>query len=269
LEVFVMPRVKVNDIQMYYEMKGKGFPLVMIAGLGGNVKSRDPCLVEGLSEEFKLVMFDNGDAGRTDTSEREYTMKTFADDTAGLMNALGISKAHVLGGSMGGMIAQELVLNHPEKVAKLVLLSTSCGGSKSVPSSEEVSSLLNAGTGISSRQEFDRLFLPTVLTPEFAKEHPDFVDSLFQRASKYPISLDCYMRQLNAVRNFHTYERLQQIKVPTLILHGKRDILVPPENGLILSKAIPNARLVCFEKSAHALAEDMDEVIHTITEFLL
>ena len=119
-----MPKVKVNDIQIYYEVKGKGFPLVMINGLSDNLTCWDPRLIEALSKKFKLVMFDNRDVGRTDTSEREHPMKTFADDTAGLMKALAISKAHILGISMGGMIAQELVLNHPEKVAKLVLCST-------------------------------------------------------------------------------------------------------------------------------------------------
>ena len=119
-----MPKVKVNDIQIYYEVKGDGFPVVMINGLSDNLDCWDPRLIEALSKKFKLVLFDNRDAGRTDVSEREYTMKLFADDTVCLMNALGISKAHVLGISMGGMIAQELVLNYPEKVAKLVLCST-------------------------------------------------------------------------------------------------------------------------------------------------
>jgi len=123
-----MPKVKVDDIQIYYEVRGEGFPLVMIQGLSDNLDCWDPRLVEELSRKYKLVMFDNRGAGRTDISYREYTMKLFADDTAGLMDALGISKAHVLGLSMGGMIAQELVLNYPEKVAKLVLCSTGSRG---------------------------------------------------------------------------------------------------------------------------------------------
>jgi len=264
-----MPKVKVNDIQICYEVKGKGFPLVMITGLGGNLNGWDPRLVEGLSKEFELVMFDNRGAGRTDISDKEYTIKLFADDTAGLMNVLGISRAHILGLSMGGMIAQELVLNHSEKVAKLVLCSTFCGGSKGVQCSKEVASILTAGTSASSKEEWSRMVLPIVLTQDFAKEHPDFVDSLFQRASKYPISLAAYMRQLNAIGNLDTYGRLQQIKVPTFILHGRQDVLIPPENGSILAEAIPNAKLVYFDKSAHMLAEEMKEVINVLTEFLL
>jgi pimeloyl-ACP methyl ester carboxylesterase len=120
-----MPKVKVDDIQMHYEVKGRGFPLVMIMGMMRTMETWDPRLVEGLSKHFKLVLFDNRGVGRTDICKGDYTIRRFADDTAGLMNALGISKAHVLGISMGGMTAQELALNYPEKVSKLVLCSTS------------------------------------------------------------------------------------------------------------------------------------------------
>ena len=122
-----MPKIKVNDIQMFYEVHGEGFPLIMIMGFTGNTSWWDPRWIQTLSEKFKVIAFDNRGAGRTDISDREYSIKLFAEDTAGLMNALGIPQANVLGISMGGMIAQELVLNYPEKVKKLVLCSTYCG----------------------------------------------------------------------------------------------------------------------------------------------
>jgi pimeloyl-ACP methyl ester carboxylesterase len=127
-----MPKVKVNDVQIYYELHGDGFPLVMINGLGGHVYTWNPDHIRELLKRFKLVLFDNRGAGRTDLSDKEYSIKLFADDTAGLMNVLGIPRAHVFGISMGGMIAQELVINYPKKVEKLVLCSTSCGGAKAV-----------------------------------------------------------------------------------------------------------------------------------------
>jgi pimeloyl-ACP methyl ester carboxylesterase len=269
LQVIAMPKVRVNDIQIYYEVHGEGFPLVMIAGLSENLDFWDPRLVEELSRKFKLVMFDNRGAGRTDVSDRKYTIKLFADDTAGLMNALGISKAHVLGISMGGMIAQELVLNYPEKVAKLVLCSTCSGGSKDVQSSKEVSKMLTADTSKMSQEELWRMLLHLVLTDDFIEKNPNFVKQYVQRDLKHPISEEAYMRQLDAIRtSFNTYERLQQIKAPTLILHGKKDVLIPSENGAILAETIPNAKLVYFEKSAHILAEEMNEVINSLTDFL-
>jgi pimeloyl-ACP methyl ester carboxylesterase len=264
-----MPKVKVNDIQMYYEVKGEGFPLVMIMGLGGNLQGWDPRLIKTLSKKFKLVLFDNRDAGRTDTSQREYTMKTFADDSVGLMDALEISKAHVLGISMGGMIAQEFVLNYPEKTAKLILCSTHCGGSKVIQPSQKVSRMLTIDTSTMSQEEYIRMFLPIGFTDDFIENNLDMLKARLQKSLKYPISEAGYKRQLNAIGKFNAYERLPQIKTPTLILHGRKDILIPPENGAVLAEAIPNAKLVFFEKSAHSLAENMDEVIHSITEFLL
>ncbi len=227
-----MPKVKVNDIQIYYEVKGEGFPLVMIAGMGESLNGWDPRLVEELSRKFKLVMFDNRGAGRTDVSDRKYTIKLFADDTAGLMDALGISKAHILGISMGGMIAQELVLNYPEKVAKLVLCSTisQWGGFN-----QDVSRFLLAVKKGSSSEELTRIIPsfdivsdfpsdfvkknPSVVfycTSDFAKENPDSWNNYMEREAKHPISEEAYMRQVNAIEKVNTHDRLQQIKVPTL-----------------------------------------------------
>lgn len=278
-----MPKVKVNDIQIYYEVKGEGFPLVMINGLSDNLDCWDPRLIEALSKKFKLVLFDNRDVGRTDESDREYAMKLFADDTAGLMNSLEISKAHILGISMGGMIAQELVLNYPEKVTKLVLCSTG----NQWCFSQEVSRIMLA-TGELPPAELTRMILslkvasdfpsdflkqhPFVVicfTSDFVKENPDLANLIFQRAAEHPISKEGWRRQLNAIRGFNSHGRLQQIKVPTLVLHGRKDIEIPPENGSILAKAIPNARLVYLEKSAHYLAEETREVIKVLMEFLV
>jgi pimeloyl-ACP methyl ester carboxylesterase len=264
-----MPKVKVNDIQVYYEVKGKGYPLVMISGLGGNLAGWDTRSIKELSKKFKLILFDNRDAGRTDTSAREYTMKAFADDTAGLMNALGISNAHVFGQSMGGMIAQEFVLNYPEKTAKLVLCSTHCGGSKVIQPSQKVSRMLTMDTSAMSQEEYIRMFAPIGYTDDFIKNNFDLLKLRIQKSLRYAISEAGYKRQLNAIGKFNAYERLLQIKAPTLVLHGRKDVLIPPENGKILAEAIPNAKLVFFEKSAHILAEEMSEVTNVITKFLL
>jgi len=263
-----MPKVKVNDIQIYYEVHGEGFPLIMIMGLGANVDWWDPRTIQELSKKFKLVIFDNRGAGRTDISDRKYTVKLFADDTAGLMDALGISRAHVLGVSMGGMIAQELVLNYPEKVEKLVLYSTYCGGTKSVLPSQEVLEMLTADRSAFSPEEIARMTIPLIFTEDFIKNNPDFIELTIQQGLRAPISNEAFTRQLNAIMEFDTYERLSQIKVLTLVLQGKRDVLVPPGNGPVLAKAIPNAKLVYFENSAHGLTEEMEKVISVLLDFL-
>jgi pimeloyl-ACP methyl ester carboxylesterase len=263
-----MPKVRVNGIQIYYEVHGEGFPLVMVQGLGANLDQWDPRMVRELSKRFMTVMFDNRGAGRTDVSDRKYTMRLFADDTAGLMDSLGISRAHVLGISMGGMIAQELVLNYPQKVEKLVLCSTNCGGVDSIRASNDVIGMLMVDRSTLSQKEMAKMVIPIILTEDFAKKNPDQVELILQRGLKAPISDEAYKRQLSAISGFSTHDRLSQIKAPTLILVGKKDVLVPPGNGSILAEAIPNAELVYLESSAHTLTEDMDEVINSVTGFL-
>ncbi len=260
--------LKVNDIQMYYEVHGEGFPLMMIAGLGANVDWWDPRWIQGVSEEFKTVAFDNRGAGHTDVSDEEYSIRLFADDTAGLMDALGISRADVLGISMGGMIAQELALNYPEKVEKLVLCSTSCGGARSILPSGEVLGALMTDRSALSQEQIARMMIPLLVTQDFINSNLELAEYAMQQMVKAPISNEAYIGQLKAIMSFDTYDRLSQIKIPTLILQGKRDILIPPENASILDKGIPNAKLVYLENSAHGLLEETETVLRSVLEFL-
>jgi pimeloyl-ACP methyl ester carboxylesterase len=280
-----MPKVKVNDIQTYYEVKGKGYPLVMIHGMNGNLTMWDPRLIEGLSKHFQLVLLDNRGAGRTEISEREYTIRLFADDTADLMNTLGIPKAHVLGLSMGGAVAQELAINYPEKVEKLILCST-CSQHRGTQEERKMTEamtqtskeeLIKMSLSSPLASDYPRDFLvdfPMMvysLTSEFIKENPDLARHLLQliAENEYPISLKALMNRYDAMLRFNSQTRLKNIKAPTLVLHGRKDTTVAPEEGEILAKAIPNAKLVYFEKSNHLLAEEMEEVLKVITEFLL
>ena len=184
------------------------------------------------------------------------------------MNALGISRAHVLGISMGDMIAQELALNYPAKVEKLILCSTYCGGSKSIPPSGEVLRLLEADRSLLSPEEIARVVTPLLFTKDFIKRNQDFMELSIQQIMKAPISNEAYMRQLNAIMEFDTYDELHQIEVPTLVLHGRQDVLVPFENASILAEAIPNIKVVYLDKSAHGLMEEMDKMVSILLNFL-
>src|SRR5207245_2584476 len=119
-----MPYIKVNDIQIYYEIHGDGEPLVLIVGLGTDISEWDG-IIRWLAEKYQVLAFDNRGAGRTDKPDIPYSIEMMADDTAGLMQTLGIEQAHILGVSMGGRIALALSLRHAECVKKLVLVSTS------------------------------------------------------------------------------------------------------------------------------------------------
>jgi pimeloyl-ACP methyl ester carboxylesterase len=255
---------------MYYEVKGEGFPLVLIMGLGANLDWWDPRMIQEFTTNFKTIMIDNRGAGRTDVSDKKYTIGLFADDTAGLMDALRISRAHVLGISLGGMIAQELAINYPEKVEKLVLCSTAAGGEGVVmPSQETLEANMRAGSA--SPEESARMFLSICVTKEFMDKNPDYVESMTKRILKAPISPGAFQRQSDATTTFvinNKLSRVSGIKAPTLILCGKRDILIPPENSTILAKTIPNAKLLVLERSGHGLAEDAEEAINAMMQFL-
>ena len=278
-----MPKVKVDDIKIYYEIKGEGFPLVMIQGICCNLEWWDPRLIEALSKIFRLIVFDNRGTGRTEISDKKYSMKLFADDTANLMEALDISRAHILGISMGGMIAQELVLNHPQKVAKLILCSTGarwCFGQEAsrifaslteLPQEKLTEMILAQKIASNFPNDFvkKRPFAIFLFTSDYVRKHSDSVEHLFSRAAKYPISKEVWNRQLNAIREFNSQARLKKIEVPTLILHGRKDVEIPPKNAAILAKAIPHAKLVHLEKSAHCLTEEMTELTTILKEFLV
>lgn len=263
-----MTLTQVDDIKIYYEILGDGFPLLMIHGLGDNLDNWDPILTRGLSKKFKLALFDVPGSGRSELSNKEPSIKLFADETSRLMDILGISKAHVLGTSFGGMIAQELVLSYREKVEKLVLCSSHCGGSRFIPPSmKEIQHLMGDRVNLSS-EDLIRNSVRVLFTEEFIKDNSDYIENHIQRRLSIPVTKKGLMGQQKAIINFSTFERLPMINVPTLILHGKKDVFLPPENASILAKAIPNSKVVFFENSAHLLAEEVEKVLETIINFL-
>ena len=233
------------------------------------LKVWDKPLIDEISKRFKTILFDNRGTGQTDIPDGEYTIKMMADDTVGLMDALNIERAHIFGVSMGGMIAQELVLNYPEKVEKLVLWGANCGGRKAIlPTLEAFKFYLGAIEGLTP-ERMAKSTIPLLLTQEFIKNNPDYVEDKTQRILKGPIPFSSYARQLKAMISFNTYRRLKKINTPTLILQGKKDIIVPSQNGEILAEQIPGAKLVLFEHSGHAIfPHEPDLFLKILLEFL-
>ena len=248
-----MPKVKVNDLNMYYEIHGEGYPFLMIRGLSSDVYRWPLRLIKEMSKSFKVVLFDNRGAGRTDKPDIEYSIKMMADDTTGLMKSLNIEKAHILGYSMGGSIAQEIALSYPEKVKKLILCSTGCGGEESVPASKEVRDGLTSSREGLSDAELLRSWLPVYFPKRFIQNNPDEVEEYVRRSILAPIPPYAYRRQLEAVLSFSSYERLKDIKTPTLVISGKEDILVPYENSIILAENVPGAKLSLLGNLGHGL----------------
>jgi len=263
-----LPKKKVGDIKIYYETHGKGPPLVMIMGLSANKDWWHPHLIEQFSKHFKTLIFDNRGAGRTDKPAMDYSIKMFADDTLGLMDALGIKKAHILGVSMGGVIGQEIALSYPQRVDKLVLVSTTCGGPKAVPPPPEtLQVMLNRGE-MTDEQRM-RTTVNLLYPEEFRKKNPEIIEEALRRLMIAPIPLDAYMRQLTAASQFDSYDRLPKIKAPTIVLTGKKDVLLPWGNSKILAERIPGAKLVTFEDSGHGMcSQNAEEFAKEVIKFL-
>ena len=262
-----MPKAKVNGFNLYYEVHGEGFPFLMIQGLSENVYWWDAPLIEELSKSFKVIIFDNRDVGRSDKTEGEFTCKMMADDTVGLMDALDINKAHILGHSMGGFVAQELVLNYPERVGKLILCSSGCGGSKAPLINPKTMRFLMK---LSRREHTRKLIeegMPHMFSEDFLKNNPKYIEKKIEDILTIPTKPESFMRQIST--RFNSYTRLKKIKAPTLILHSKKDILIPPGNAEILAEKINGAKLIYFENSAHMIfMEEPEKFIEVVLEFL-
>lgn len=263
-----MQFIKVNDLNICYETKGNGYPLVLINGFSESMDSWDPEMTDALAEKYRVLLFDNRGAGRTETPEEgDFSCEMFADDTAALMESLGIKNANVFGFSMGGVIAQALSLKHPEKVNKLVLGGTFCGGKETVMAAPEVTKiLLDTSGGIEGI--FSRSL--TLLFPEgYAETNPEFTENLKKRFMTAPISSHNARRQLIASMKLSTYSRLPEIKNPALIVTGTEDILIPPQNSRILAERIPGAKLIEYPGAGHYfMAPSRDEFLTDIMEFL-
>lgn len=260
-------KVRVRDIDICYRTTGEGFPLVMIMGLTANMDWWDPEFIDALSKKYHVVLFDNRGAGRTQAPPGQFSIKQFADDTAGLMDALGIELAHILGVSMGGMIAQELALNYPEKVKKLVLCVTFCGGEKTVYASREVLEKLTDLSG--SLEERVKRFSTLLFPEEWLLQHPEYLDDFMKRYMIAPTSDQNAARQFMATTTFNTYERLPQIKCPTLVACGSEDVLIPPENSRIIAERIPGSRLVEFKGAGHGFINQCRrEFLEILFDFL-
>ena len=263
-----MPKIKVNNMDIYYKIYGTGPPLLMILGLGANITWWGNYFIKGLANYFNVIVFDNRGTGHSSNPKSQYTIRTLADDAYGLLKALNIEKPFIFGHSMGGGIAQELILQY-NGMSRLILCSSSCGGSKSILASPEVLQIINKERSGRVPFEIANESLNLFYSPEFMKNNPKIIDYAVQNMAKSQMLPKNYEWQRDAIRSFKTCDRLKNMKIPTLIMHGAKDILVPPQNAEILADLISNAHIKMFAESAHApYVEEPDAVIHEIVEFL-
>jgi pimeloyl-ACP methyl ester carboxylesterase len=166
-----LKKVHVGDIDIAYKMFGKGDPILLIQGVGGSMNSWQPSILKELSSNQTVIIFDNRGVGNTTSGTKPFSISQFANDTAGLISALKIQKADVLGFSMGSFIAQELTLLHPEKVNRLILYGASCGGKEGIPQSPQVVKILS--DFVYNRSQAPGRVLSVTFPPSWIESHPN------------------------------------------------------------------------------------------------
>ena len=258
--------VEANGIRIAYDRRGQGPSLVMIAGVGygGWGFHRQ---VPDFATHFDSVTFDNRGVGASDKPDEPYSIELFARDTLGLMDALGIERAHVLGVSQGGMTALQMALDAPERIDKLVLCATTHGGPHVVYPDMEVIQFLAHRSG-TPEERFQKGFELAFSEAFLASDAPE-LEGIRERllANRQPDY--AYQRQAMAPISFNAEPRLDEIEQPTLVTSGSADRVVPCENGERLAQKLPNARLEILDGAGHLCFVEQPETFNrTVIDFL-
>ena len=245
-----MTLIPVGDIELDYERSGNGPPLLMIMGMSGTALTWGEPFLAPLREHFDVIAYDHRGVGASSHLDGPVTIREMAQDAAGLLAALELDSAHVLGISMGGMIAQELALAAPERIRTLTLGCTYCGGEGSSLAAPEALQRLSEAMMSGDRERALRASWEINVSPAFADDadaYARFVAIAMRRAVAVPV----IMAQMQACAAHDTNARLGQIEPPTLVIHGTVDELLPAQNGRLIAERIPDARLEILDDVGH------------------
>lgn len=266
-----MPYTTIGDIDIYYEIHGPADapPLVLIGGWASYrwIWFRQ---VPTFKEKYKCIVFDNRGAGKSSKPDYPYTIEMFAADTVGLMNALDIENAHILGISMGGLIAQQIVISYPEKVRSLIISSSHFGGPNQIPMDDKTMALLIAlPTETLSKEQAMEMRLQATFSPQFLQENRDMMEQIDTWAGKHPTPVFAQVHQSSATGAFNAESELKKITAPTLILHGNNDRAVPTKNGELLAESISTSKLKIIEDASHfVIIEKYEEFNSEVMKFI-
>jgi 3-oxoadipate enol-lactonase len=245
-----MALARAGEIELSYDRAGDGPPLLLIMGMSGTKHHWGAALLEQLHGDFETIVYDHRDAGDSTRTGQPFTIAELAEDAAGLLTALEIDSAHVMGISMGGMIAQELALAHADRLRSLTLGCTYCGGEGSMLTSEGVMRKLAEAMTSGDRERAIRASWEVNVSPSFAADEDAWM-RFRATGMRYGLPVAVIMRQMQAIAGHDTSARLPQIGAPTQVVHGTLDQLLPVQNGHMIAGLIPGSRLEIFEGVGH------------------
>jgi pimeloyl-ACP methyl ester carboxylesterase len=247
-----MPYALNQGVRIYWEEHGTGPPILMIMGLSFTHEMWHR-MVPALAQHYRLVMFDNRGMGRSDVPKGRFSIPQMATDAVAVMDAAGVRSAHVLGASMGGMIAQELALRIPHRVCSLMLGCTSHGGLISRwPDFRYRPRNMNFSERMARERSLNDLLYADTTMRELIEE-----DLTIRSTCRW--TREGFLKQFGAILLWSSYFRLPRIHVPTLVVHGDQDRLIPPENGRVVAQRIPGARFVLIPNAGHIMMTDQPE----------
>src|ERR687897_1393424 len=250
--------VQVGDINIAYKRFGQGKPIIFIPGIGASIQVDEPTLLsEFVASNHTVIVFDNRGMGETTVGTKPFSIEQFANDTAGLLDVLNIEKADVFGVSLGTFIAQELTLNYPQKVDRLILHAGYCGGNEAIYASgqalETIMTLNSPQILHNMTAEQQAMILAQIMfPPEWLEEHPEILNTVIQLAPSRSASPEIIQQQGFASGTWKgSCDRLSGITQPTLLIVGDQDLLIPSANSVMMSQRIPNSHLVIIEGTGH------------------
>jgi pimeloyl-ACP methyl ester carboxylesterase len=249
-----VPHVTNGGVNIYWNERGSGPPVLLIMGLSFTHEMWFRVL-PALSPHYRTIFFDNRGMGRSDVPRGPYRMRKMAQDAAAVLDAAGVPAAHVIGASMGGMIAQELALRHPQRVLSLLLGCTSYGGLLARwPSFSHAPR--NLPLREDARMSREKALIPLLYSPSTPAE---LIQEDLRVRSECHWSYRGFWGQFGGILMWNSYRRLPRITAPTLVVHGEDDKLIPPVNGRVVAKRIPGARFELLPKAGHILVTDQLE----------
>jgi len=257
-----------DDVRIAYQERGGGPPLLLVHGLGYDHHGWGP-LPSLLDGDFRLLLVDNRGVGESDAPAGPYTVDELAADAVAVLDAAGVERAHVVGVSLGGFVAQELAISHPDRVDRLVLLSTSPGGPNQHPMPARTVEVFSAYQRM-EREAALRLAVENSCGDCAVRERPDLVEEVYAYRLERAPPVAPWLAQLTAGREFDAFDRIPQITAPTLALVGGGDVVIDPRNSELLAERIPGARLEVVTDRGHLLYwEEPELVARAVSDFLL